>query len=341
LNILVDAMGGDRAPKEIVRGAIDSLRKSKDKELIVTLLGDEERIEDVISRIKLPNKKHYDKLRLKIIHTDEVIDNNDVPTKAIKEKKNSSMVIGFEMLKKGNGDVFLSAGSTGALLTGALLKLGRIKGVDRPALAPIIPTRNGGTMLIDAGLSTNCKPLNYLQHGIMGSLYMEQVFNIKKPAIGLINIGKEEKKGNETLKQAKQMLEKTSLNFIGYIEGNDIPEGKVKVAICDGFTGNVLLKFLEGVGTFVFGGLRRVFKKNIFSKIAALLVKRDLTVFKNSFDYEEYGGTPLLGINGIVFKCHGSSKAKSIRNTIIKANDYAKNKVNDLIKEKLNGMEDI
>lgn len=335
MRILVDAMGGDHAPAEIVHGCVDAIHKSNDMDIV--LIGDSDSIKSILKEKK--TEKKYDDSRLKIRHTTEIITSEDAPTKAIKSKKDSSMAVGFKMLKEKEGDVFISAGNTGALMTGSLLTLGRIKGVDRPALAPIIPTKAGGTMLIDAGLNTNCKPINYLQFGIIGSIYMKEIFNINNPRIGLINNGSEEQKGTEIIKQAYGLLTNANINFIGNIEGRQLPMGDVDVAVCDGFVGNILLKFLEGVGSYIITGIRKVYSKTLFSRFSALIVKEDLRKFFKQMDYEEYGGTPILGVNGMVFKCHGSSNSKAIRNAIIKANSFAKSSVMDKIRDKFKNME--
>lgn len=329
--VLVDAMGGDKAPDEIVKGCIDAINESEGYDVL--LIGDVNKINRV-----LENKK-FDARRIQLHHTDEVILNDDPPTKAIKSKKNSSMVVGLNMLKEKYGDVFLSAGNTGALLAGAMLTLGRVKGVQRPALAPIIPSGSGGTMLIDAGLNTNCKPENLLQFGIIGSLYMRDVFGIENPRVGLINIGQENRKGNEIIKQAYEKLSASNINFIGNVEGRDIPLGAVDVAVCDGFVGNVLLKFLEGVGYYISKGLKELYFKNVKSKFSALLIKKDLKKFFNSMDYEEYGGTPVLGVDGAVFKCHGSSNAKSIKNTIVTACNFSRSSVIEQIRREFSTAE--
>lgn len=329
--ILVDAMGGDNAPHEIVNGCIDALKEMPGYDVL--LLGDSKRIDGIIKERKFKSP------RLKIRHTNDVITNEDIPTRAIKSKTDSSMVVGFKMLKEKEGDILISAGNTGALMTGALFTLGRIDGVDRPALAPIIPTKTGKTLLIDAGLNTTCKPINYLQFGVIGSIYMREIFKIKNPKVGLINVGIEAMKGNETIRQAFARLTCSGLNFVGNIEGRQIPEGDVDVAVCDGFVGNILLKFIEGVGPFIFDGLKEVYSKNLISKLSALLVKKELKGFKKRLDYEEYGGTPILGVNGTVFKCHGSSNAKSIKNAILKGYDFARSSVMEQITMQLRSME--
>ena len=329
--IIVDAMGGDNAPSDIVKGCIDAVIERKGFE--ITLLGDEKKINRII------NENDYSGNRICTIHTSEQILNDDMPTKAIKNKKDSSMVTGLNMLKEGNGDVFISAGNTGALMTGALLIVGRIKGIDRPALAPLIPTKKGAAMIIDAGLNTVCKPINFQQFAIIGSIYMKEMYNIKEPIVGLINVGTEETKGNETVRQAHSILSSSNINFVGNIEGRCITEGKVDVVVCDGFVGNVLLKFLEGVGSFIFGELMGIFKKNIFNKISASLLKKDIKKFSQRLNYEEYGGTPILGINGIVVKCHGSSSAKTIKNTIFKSYTFSKTSFIKQIEQEFINME--
>jgi len=331
LKIIVDAMGGDNAPHDIVKGCLDAVKEQEGFNIL--LLGDGSEIDKILK------ENRFSSGRIDVQHTTEVITNDDIPTKSIKVKKDSSMVVGFNMLKENKGDVFISAGNTGALMTGATFILGRIEGIDRPALAPVIPTKKGGALLIDAGFNTVCKPLNYLQFGIMGSVYMREIFKISNPKIGLINVGAEERKGSEIIRQAYNLLSASGLNFIGNIEGREIPEGEVDVAVCDGFVGNVLLKFLEGVGSFIFDGLKDVYYKNFISKLASLLVKGELRKFKKRLDYEEYGGVPVLGINGTVFKCHGNSNAKSFKNALIKAYYFAKTAIMEQIKQEISCVE--
>ena len=329
--IVVDAMGGDNAPYDIVKGCIDATNEQEGFDIL--LLGDSQKIEKILKDNK------FNSSRISLRNTTEVITNDDIPTKAIKTKKDSSMVVGFNILKHNKGDVFISAGNTGALMAGSTLILGRISGIDRPALAPVIPTKKGGALLIDAGFNTICKPINYLQFGIMGSIYMKEIFKIDRPKIGLINVGSEEIKGNEIIRQAYSLLSESGLNFLGNIEGRGIPEGEVDVAVCDGFVGNVLLKFLEGVGSFIFEGLKDVYYRNTISKLSSFLVKGDLKKFKKRLDYEEYGGVPVLGINGTVFKCHGNSNAKSFKKSMIKAYFFAKSTIMEQIKHEISRME--
>lgn len=325
--ILVDAMGGDNAPASIVNGCVDAINSNVGFDIM--LIGKSNEINKILEERKFVNP------RLKITHADEVITNEDIPTKAIKNKKDSSMVVGFNLLKKKVGDVFLSAGNTGALLAGSLLILGRIKGVDRPALGAVIPVKNGNALIIDAGLNSTCKPINYLQFGVFGTLFMKKLNDIDKPSVGLLNIGTESGKGNEEIKQAYNLLSKSKLNFVGNIEGKDLPEGKVDIAVCNGFVGNILLKFFEGAGSFIFGEVKNIYKKNIFSKLSALLIYKDMKRFKTHLDTDLLAGAPILGVNGLVIKSHGNSTAKTIKHAILKAYKFAEGSVLDQIKEEL------
>lgn len=327
LRILVDAMGGDNAPGAIVNGCIDAINEKTGFDIL--LIGDSTQIESILAERKFKSP------RLQVVHTQEVITNDDVPTKAIKSKKDSSMVAGFNLLKEKKGDVFISAGNTGALLTGALLILGRIKGVDRPALGAVIPTVKGPALLIDAGLNSSCKPINYLQFAVFGSIYMKGLYQIENPVVGLVNMGTERKKGTEIIKQAYELLAASKLNFIGNIEGKDIPEGKVDIAVSDGFVGNVLLKFFEGTGSFFIGFLKGIFKRNILSKISALIMQKDIREFKHKVDVDEHGGAPILGVNGMVLKSHGSSNKKAIKNVIIKAYNLVSSSVFEQIEQQI------
>ncbi len=327
MRIIVDAMGGDYAPEAIVNGSIDAVKSQEGFEVL--LVGDEEKINKILSVRKFSSP------RLQVVHANEVITNEDVPTKAIKSKKNSSMVIAFNMLKAKQGDVFISAGNTGALLTGALLILGRLKGVDRPALGAVVPTKNGKCLIIDAGLNSSCKPINYIQFAMFGSYYMQGLFNRSNPTVGLINMGTEAKKGTEVLRQAHALLTESKMNFVGNIEGKDVPLGKVDVVVCDGYVGNVMLKFLEGTGSFFGAFMKGMFKRTIFSKISMLFVMKDMLAFKKMMDPSEDGGAPILGVDGIVLKSHGNSDSKTMKNVIIKAYNLACSGVFEKIKENL------
>ena len=327
MRISVDAMGGDNAPNAIVEGCLLAVEKSTG--FTIQLIGDEAVIGKILS------DEGYKGDRIEIIHTSQVITGTDIPTKAIRQKKDSSIVRGLNMVKNKETDSFLSCGNTGALLTGAMLVTGRIKGIDRPALAPVIPTVNGSTMLIDAGLNTNCKLINYLQFATFGSIYMRAMFGIKKPKVGLLNVGAEETKGTEIVKEAFLKLKALEdIHFIGNVEGRDLIDGACDVAVCDGFVGNIVLKTYEGIGSFIKSGMYDIFMKNAISKMAAGLVKKDMKAFFKKLDYEEYGGTPILGVTGSVFKGHGSSKAKSIMFAIDCAVAFSKTTVIEEIKRK-------
>lgn len=310
INIIVDAMGGDNAPDAVIDGCIEALDRQDGFK--ITLVGMQEIIEEKLG------KRDYNRDRIKIVNAAEVITGSDTPTKAIRSKKDSSMVVGLKLLKEKKGDAFLSAGNTGALMAGALLIVGRMKGIDRPTMPALVPTKKDMCLIIDAGMNTVCRPVNYVQFGIMGSIYMKLLFNLENPKVGLLNVGSEDAKGNDTLKQAFGSLSSSAVNFAGNIEGNDIPGGDVDVAVCDGYVGNVALKLYEGAGDLFLRELKKIFTKNLLTKICYLLIKPFFKDFKNKFDADELSGAPVLGINGLVIKSHGSSKAKTIRTAILK-----------------------
>lgn len=309
MRIIVDAMGGDNAPHEIVKGCIQALETDGFE---IELLGDRAQIEKCLGT-------ENNNPRIIITETWDEITNADRPTEAIKKKKNSSIVVGMKKIKEQSAQAFISAGSTGALLAGSLLIAGRIKGVARPALAPVVPSIKGQTMIIDAGMNTQIKPVNYLQFGIMGTEYMKNMFGIENPRVGLVNVGTEEGKGNDVLKQAYEILQDPRINFIGNVEGRDITEGMVDIAVCDGFTGNAMLKIMEGTGKYFMDYLKKMYSKSLSGKISFLLIKHELKKLKKEIDPEELGGTPILGVNGMIYKCHGNSTAKAIKNTILKS----------------------
>jgi glycerol-3-phosphate acyltransferase PlsX len=331
LIILVDAMGGDNAPHDIVNGCIEAVNEKDGFNIL--LIGDKDRIEEILRVKKFSNS------RIKVHHTSEVISSEDIPTKAIKSKKDSSMVVGFELLKEKKGDIFVSCGNSGALMTGSLLILGRIKGVDRPAFPAIIPSKNGRCLIIDAGLNTLCKPINYQQFGVMGSIFMKEIYNIEKPRVGLMNVGSEEGKGNDIIKQAYSLLEESNINFIGNIEGNDLFKGKADVAVTDGFVGNVALKSIEGAGTFLLSMIKSTFLKNMKTKLGAMLLKKDMSEVKKMLDPDENGGALIIGVNGLVVKSHGNSNTKTIKNVILKSNMLGKTKIVEKIACEFSNME--
>ncbi len=332
MKILLDVMGGDNSPDELIKGAVDAI---DDLESEVVLIGNENIIKEKLKEFYHKEKIEDINSRLHIKHASEVISNEESPTDALKHKKDSSMVVGFQMLKSGEGDVFVSAGSTGAFMAGGLLQVGRIKGIDRPALCPLLPTYDGkGFMLIDCGANTNCRPINLVQFAQMGSVYMQNVMKREQPKIGLLNIGAEEGKGNELMKETYEKLEEEkSIDFYGNIEGRYIFDGDVDVVVTDGFTGNITLKTIEGLGGIVNKMLKEELFRNLWTKFLAILVLPVLKRFKKRMDYTEYGGALLLGINKPMVKCHGSAKAKLVKITLKQAEEFAKNKVVETIKE--------
>ena len=332
--ILLDAMGGDNAPDANIKGAVDAKNQI---EAEVILIGKEEIIK---SKIKEFYNKDISEIspRLKIKNTTETIEMDEIPTQAIKHKKDSSMVVGFNMLKNGEGDVFISAGNSGALLTGATLLVGRIKGVDRPALAGILPAYKSRLVLMDCGSNTNCKPINLLQFAQMSSIYLKTTLGVESPRVGLLNIGTEETKGNELTKESYKLLKEKSkelgINFIGNVEGRDAFSGEVDIVVTDGFTGNIFLKAVEGLGKFVKRSLTESLTRNLISKIAALPSLPAIKRFSKTVDYKEYGGALFLGVKKPVVKAHGSSDKKLFEFTIKQAESFVKNKaVDKLIEE--------
>ncbi len=329
MNILLDAMGGDNAPDANIKGAVKAINQIKAE---VTLIGKEEVIRN---KIKEFYGKEMEEIspRLKIKNATETIEMEDQPTVAIKHKKDSSMVVGFRMLKEGEGDVFISAGNSGALLAGATLLVGRIKGIDRPALAGILPAYKSRLVLMDCGANTNCKPMNLLQFAQMSTIYLRNTFGIEKPAIGLLNIGTEETKGNELVRESYQLLKEKSeeldINFVGNVEGRDAFSGKIDAIVTDGFTGNVFLKTTEGVGKLVKRTLVESFTENIFAKISYLIAKKPIKSLTKAMDYKSYGGALFLGVKKPVVKAHGSSDEKLFEYTLKQAEKFVENKAVD------------
>lgn len=319
MKIAIDAMGGDQGPKTTVKGSVDAVNEY---EVNLVIVGKEELINKELSKYK------YNKENIEVINAEQVITDQDEPARAIRRKKDSSMVVGLNMLKEKKVDAFISAGNTGALLSGGLLIVKRIKGIERPALATVYPTKKGVSLLLDVGANAECKPKYLQQFALMGSIYSEKILNKKDPKIGLINIGVEKEKGNTLTKQAYELLENTkNINFCGNIEGRNVPEGEIDVLICDGFVGNIVLKLTEGMGISIFDMLKQVFMKSTKTKLGALLLKSGLKEFSKKLDYTEYGGAPLLGVKGIVIKAHGSSDANAIKNAVRQAKQSLENNV--------------
>ena len=338
--ILLDAMGGDNAPDEVIKGAVKAISEIESE---IVLLGDKEVINGTVKKLYGKEKIEDISTKFSIHHTTEIITMEDKPTDAIKHKKDSSMVVGFRLLKEGKGDVFISAGNSGALLTGATLLVGRIKGIDRPAMAPMLPAYKKRLMLIDAGANTNCKPINLVQFAQMATIYLKNTYGIEKPAIGLLNIGTEPTKGNELIKETYQTLstkgEELGIHFVGNVEGRDAFSGKIDAIVCDGFTGNVFLKTVEGFGKLVKRTLTESLKKSILSTIGAIPAMPGIKRFAKTMDYKEYGGALFLGVKKPVVKAHGSSDAKLFHYTIKQAEDFAKNKAVDGMIEEFSKIE--
>jgi glycerol-3-phosphate acyltransferase PlsX len=324
--ILLDAMGGDNAPDATIKGAVKAAPEL-DAEII--LIGDENIIKNKVKEFYGKDSIEEVAKNIKVKHASEQIEMEDTPTIAIKHKKDSSMVVGFKMLKEGEGDVFISAGNSGALLTGATLLVGRIKGVDRPAIAAMLPS-NGikGLLLMDAGANTNCKPLNLIQFAQMSSIYIHNTFGVEKPRIGLLNIGTEETKGNDLVKESYKLLkenaEKYNINFVGNVEPRDCFLGEVDCLVCDGFTGNVLLKSVEGIGRFVKKTLTDSLTKNAFRTFCAVPSLPAIKEFKQKADHRVYGGAPFLGVKKPVLKAHGSSDELAFYYTLKQAEGFVK-----------------
>ncbi|HZH62756.1 MAG TPA: phosphate acyltransferase PlsX [Metabacillus sp.] len=326
MKLAIDAMGGDHAPQAIVEGVMKAISAFPDLE--VTLVGQEDKIKTYLT----------DSTRITIIHTDEVIEGTDEPVRAVRRKKNSSMVLMANEVKEGRADGCISAGNTGALMTAGLFVIGRIEGIERPALSPTLPTLDGtGFLFLDVGANVDAKPEHLLQYAIMGSVYAEKVRGIKNPRVGLLNVGTEDKKGNDLTKQTFELLKDTNLNFIGNVESRDLMESVADVVVTDGFTGNIALKTIEGTALSVFSMLKSALTSNFTSKLAAGILKPQLKVIKQQMDYSEYGGAALFGLKAPVIKAHGSSDVNAIYNAIRQTREMVSNDVSGTILSSLKG----
>lgn len=314
IKVAVDAMGGDNAPYAPVMGGIEALKS--DKELYIFFVGPTKAINEQLEKLQINDVKD----RYEIVEAQEVITNDDKPVEAVRTKKDSSLVKAVKLVKEGKANSVVTAGNTGAFMAAGFFVLGRIKGISRPALAPIFPAQDGKhTVVLDIGANMDATAENLYQYAKMGSIYCEAVFNNPKPKVGLLNVGTEEGKGNEVTKAAYELLKNDiSINFIGNIEAREVPTGVADVIVCDGFTGNVMLKFMEGLASTIFSGLKKELTANPFRKLGALILKPAFKDFKKQLDYSEHGGAPLLGVKGACIKSHGSSDAKAIKNAILK-----------------------
>ena len=328
VRIAVDAMGGDNAPGEIIAGVIDALKEADD--VMVYLTGREDVIAQELA------KYSYDEKRVEVVHASEIIEMAEPPVMAVRRKKDSSIVKALNLVKDGTCDAFVSAGSSGAILVGGQLIVGRLNGVERAPLAPIIPTEKGASLLIDCGANVDARAEQLVQFARMGSIYAENALGIEKPRVGIVNIGAEDEKGNALVKSTIPLLKECDdINYIGCIESRDIPFGAADVILCEAFVGNVILKLYEGEATFILKALKKGMLSNIRSKIGAMLLKPALKEVLKDFDVKRYGGAPLLGLNGLVVKTHGSAEAVEVRNSILQCRTFKAQRINEKIKEKM------
>lgn len=328
VKVALDAMGGDNAPREIVKGAVEAVKE--DERIQVILTGKEALVQAELDRYE------YNKERIQVVNADEVISNDEAPVMAIREKKNSSIVVALNMVKKGEADAFVSAGSTGAILVGSQLVVGRIRGIERAPLAPLIPTMNGVSLLIDCGANVDARASHLVQFAKMGSLYMEHVIGVPQPRVAIVNIGAEEEKGNMLVKETYPLLKNCNeINFIGSIEARDIPYGKADVIVCEAFVGNVILKLYEGVAGVLVKQIKDGLMSTTISKVGAALAKPALKKTLKALDASEYGGAPMLGLNGLVVKTHGSSSSTEVKNSIIQCALFKEQNINEKIKKKI------
>ncbi len=325
IKIALDAMGGDNAPVDVVHGGIEAARLAKDKYEVI-LVGDKEAIEKEIAK-----HFHTQNLPITIVHSSQAVAMDEHPSNALK-MKDSSIAVAIGLLKDGKADAVVSAGNTGAVMATALFGLKRIKGIRRPAIGSILPTEKGTTLLIDAGANVDCRPMDLVQFGIMGQIYYSHVFAVPNASVGLLSIGHEDTKGNETVLAAHELFKKAPVSFIGNIEGGDILKGKAHVVACDGFVGNIVLKFAESLHGLLKFNLRRFIRKYFFSQIGYVLMKATFDNIKRVFDYQEYGGAPLLGVDGCCIIAHGKSTPKAIKNAILAAYKMVDEDVIDHIK---------
>ncbi len=326
--VVLDAMGGDNAPGEMIKGAVDAVNMRDDIKVI--LVGQEDVIKEELGKYQYPEDK------LDIVHAEEVIETAEPPVMAIRKKKNSSIVVGMNMVKNKEGDAFVSAGSSGAILVGGQVIVGRIKGIERPPLAPLIPTETGVSLLIDCGANVDARASHLVQFAKMGSIYMENVIGIKNPRVAIVNIGAEEDKGNALVKETFPLLKQcTDINFVGSIEAREIPHGGADVIVCEAFVGNVILKLYEGLSATLINLVKEGMMSTVKSKIGAAMALPALKKTLKEFDGSKYGGAPLLGLNGLVVKTHGSSKALEVTNSIIQCVTFKEQDINGKIRKNI------
>lgn len=333
MRIILDGMGGDNAPRETVKGAVWAAGEIKEHEIII--VGKEDEIKAELETCGFQGDN------IKVVHAGDVITMEDSPVKAIRRKPDASMVVGLCMLRDGEGDLFLSGGNTGALVVGSRMILDRIDGIDRPVLASIYPCLGyEPSLLVDAGASAEAKAHHLLEYGLMGSIYIEKVWGRPNPSVGLVNLGAEESKGTSVTKDAHRRFKMAPVHFIGNVEARELPKGACDVIVCDGFVGNVILKLSEGLAMNILNVVKNKLMTNLKTKMAALMLKPQLEELKGDFDYEEYGGAPILGVNGPVIKFHGSSTASAVKNAIIKGIPYGTENVVDIIRTSMLDLEE-
>ncbi|MCC8126931.1 MAG: phosphate acyltransferase PlsX [Clostridiales bacterium] len=332
IKVALDAMGGDNAPAEIIEGAVTAVRERKD--ILVMVVGREDEVNAEL-------KKHtYPKEQIQVVPASEVIATSEHPVKAIREKKDSSMVVGLKLVKNGEADAFVSAGNSGAILAGGQIIIGRIKGVERPPFGALIPTEQGVSLLLDCGASVDPRPSMLVQFSQMGSIYMEHVIGIEKPSVGIVNIGAEEEKGNALVQETFPLLKACrNIRFVGSVEARDIPKGGTDVVVCDAFTGNVVLKMYEGTAAMLYSVMKKGLMSSLRSKLGAVLILPALKKTLKDFDASRYGGAPMLGLKGLVVKTHGSAKRTEIHNSILQCLTFKEQKINEKIKECLEAEE--
>lgn len=326
IRIAIDAMGGDYAPRNVIEGALQALRETQNR-FEVILVGPEQMLKKELQQVQ-KEKLHY-----QIIDASQVIDMHDSATAGVKQKRDSSINVGITLQKSGKADAFVSAGHSGAVMSTATLILGRIEGISRPTIGTFFPTERGACLLLDAGANVDCKSQHLYEFALMGSIYTSEMFQIQNPTVGLLNIGEEESKGNDTAKETFKLLKQSKLNFIGNVEGRDILTGKADVVVCDGFIGNIILKFGESVPSFFKSRVKEVIGKNLFMKILGVFIQKTMRAAFKSMDYEEYGGVPVLGVSGIAIIGHGKSTPKAIKNMILRAEEMVRKNINLRIQE--------
>ena len=340
VTVVVDAMGGDHGPAPIIEGALQAAKLSKGRYKVI-LVGDEVAIKTELAQGVGEEEFEEDDLKkygVEVVHASQTVEMHESPTDALRHKRDSSILVGLRLQKDNKAQAFISTGNTGAVMAASLFELGRLKGVARPAIATFMPTEHGGCILLDAGANMDCKSYHLLQFAFMGSSYARYVFDRSNPKVGLLSVGEEKSKGSESIQKAHELLSSSKLNFIGNIEGKDILRGTADVVVCDGFIGNIILKFAESVVRMFYGSIKRYIKTSILAQLGALLLKPALKRFAKDLDYEEYGGAPLLGVNGVCIICHGRSSAKAIKNAILVATRCVTHRVNGHIQEQLESL---